>query len=143
MKSYPREYNDRELAESIDSCGNYPIGHPNDGSSYSRASLGLTELQRRNSIKFGWWSLGISIPSFFISIVAVMIAISSYKDSDEWKAEQLKQLEQINQSIIKMEEDFMDNINKPTTINQSQIDKIIKEIEKNTLKIIGARDSSF
>lgn len=130
IKSYPRKYNDKELAENIDSCGNYPLGQANDGSFYTRASLGLTELQRRNSAKFGWWSLGISIASFIISIGAVILAISSYKDSNEWKAEQLKQLEQINQSTKKMEEGFMDNINKPTTINQSQIDKIIKEIEK-------------
>ncbi len=143
IKSYPRKYNNKELTESIDSCGSYPLGQVNDGSFYTRSSLGLTELQRRNSAKFGWWSLGISLVALLFSIIAVWFAHLSYNDSNEWKAEQLKQLEQINQSTTKIKESFMDNINKPTTINQSQIDKIIKEIEKHNLKIIDARDSSF
>ncbi len=72
QKSYPQGYSTEELEMEIDKYGNESPNSHLGSSYYARASLGLTELERRSTAKLGWWTLLISILALIFSILAVL-----------------------------------------------------------------------
>jgi len=100
VKSYPRGYSTKELEESIDKNGSVNVDSFTIAPSFfAKAALGLTELERRNASRFGWWSLSISIFATILSVIAVVFAYLAYHDSDQWRVDQLKVLNEINRTL--------------------------------------------
>ena len=93
--SYTRDYKRKNLEDEIDKMGNVKPTNIISVAHYSRGSLGLTELQRRDSK----WSLYISIFAVALSVVAVVFAYLAWHDSDKWREDQLKVLNEINQVL--------------------------------------------
>jgi len=98
-RAYPRGYSREELEKEIDRLGSESPNSHLGASYFSRASLGLTELQRRDAAKLGWWSLGISILAVILSLGAVMFGYFAWRDSDQWRADQLKILSEIKRVL--------------------------------------------
>ncbi len=73
-KSYPRNYSLKELGIEVDRYGDSSPNSHLGASYYARASLGLTELERRNNGWLGWLSLSTSILALVFSVVAVKYA---------------------------------------------------------------------
>lgn len=67
-KRYPRDYSIKELEKEIDEYGDFSPNSHLGSSYYARASLGLTELERRSSSFLGW-------STFFISFLALIFSI--------------------------------------------------------------------
>ena len=97
--AYPRNYKREVLEDEIDKMGDVKPSNIISVAHYSRGALGLTELQRRDSKVFGWWSLGISVLAVILSLSAVIFAYLAWHDSDQWRKEQLKILTEINQVL--------------------------------------------
>ena len=91
--AYPRTYSNKELEKEVDQYGNQSPNSHLGSSYYSRASLGLTELERRSTNLFGIWSLLLSTFALFFSILAVMYA------AEQTRLTQIQTIpEQINQA---------------------------------------------
>ncbi len=91
--AYPRTYSNKELEKEIDQCGNENPNSHLGPSYYTRASLGLTELERRSSNLFGIWSLVISVFALSFSFLAVRYA------AEQTRLTQIQTIpEQINQA---------------------------------------------
>lgn len=69
-KRYPRDFSDQELKDKIYSYADYPVGGNNEKatSNYTKAIIGLVELQGRESRK-------VTVLSFFISITALLVTV--------------------------------------------------------------------
>lgn len=90
---YPRTYSNKELEKEIDKYGSESPNSHLGPSYYARASLGLTELERRSSNLFGIWSLLISIFALVFSVLAVKYA------AEQTRLTQIQSVpEQINQA---------------------------------------------
>ncbi|MDO8589985.1 MAG: hypothetical protein Q7R69_01810 [bacterium] len=69
--SYPRGYINKELEKEIDRYGDESPNSHLGPSYYARASLGLTELERRSTKKINMFSLSISTLALVFSFLAV------------------------------------------------------------------------
>lgn len=95
-KAFPREYEEKDIEKEVDRLvEDIKISHPQAGNYYSKASLGLTELQRRYTRNIGVWSLTLSFLAVILSGFAVYFAFKATKISDAWQQEQLEALEEI------------------------------------------------
>lgn len=95
-KFYPRDYSDEELEDLIDKYGDFNVSNPFLGPShFTKASLGLTELQRRSASRLGKWSLSFSIAAVIISSIAAYFAYSATQISDKWQNQQIQILNEI------------------------------------------------
>lgn len=77
--AYPRGYSRAELEREIDKYGSESPNSHLGPSYYARASLGLTELERRSTTLLGWVSLLVSIFALVFSILAVRYAAEQTK----------------------------------------------------------------
>lgn len=72
--AYPRGYSDEKLEQEIDKYGEESPNSHLGPSYYARASLGLTELERRSTKKINLFSLSISALALILSFMAVRYA---------------------------------------------------------------------
>lgn len=61
--------------------------------------LGQYELEKRQSMRITRLTIGVSIVSMFIAVVALWIALESNRDSNSWKQSQLGVLEDIQAKL--------------------------------------------
>jgi hypothetical protein len=74
-KAYPRDYSDKELKDKIDHYGDKVVNEPDNLNYFTKATLGLAELNGRISTRIG-------IVSVITGITAVIIAcLALYKSS--------------------------------------------------------------
>ena len=97
--SYPRGYSRENLEQEVDRYGDEnPNAH--SGSSYfARAALGLTELQRRDSSKLGWWSFGISLFALVVAGAAAYFAYQALREDSEWRTEEIHILTEVKEQL--------------------------------------------
>ena len=100
-KSYPRDYSNEELEELVDKYGDLNVEKFNIGPSYfTKAALGLTELERRSAARLGWWSFGTSLLALVLSGIAVWFAFQALSDDKTWRTDEINLLHQIDNDIM-------------------------------------------
>ncbi len=99
-RSYPRGYSIKELEAEIDTYGNSSPNSHLGASYYARASLGLTELERRNNRWVGGISLLTSILALIFSILAVKYSAEQTKFAEiQSTSERINQARSINRAL--------------------------------------------
>lgn len=102
--NYPRGLSDKELVEAIDeyvdelNTSGVDINKVLQFSPY--ISLGLNELQGRQSKRVTRISLGISVMSLVISALALYVSLESGRSSDVAGARQVTILEELNKNTL-------------------------------------------
>jgi hypothetical protein len=102
--NYPRGLSDKKLVEAIDEYANeinasrVDINKVLQFSPY--ISLGLNELQSRQSKRITRISLGISILSLAIATLALYVSLESGRSSDKSSVRQIAILEELNKNAI-------------------------------------------
>lgn len=98
--AYPRTYSDKELEKEIDRYGNESPNSHLGPSYYARASLGLTELERRNSSALGWTTIVISFLALVFSIIALRYAREQTQYTElQSRGERIQQLQSIQRAL--------------------------------------------
>lgn len=77
--AYPRGFSREQLEKEIDKYGSESPESHLGPSYYARASLGLTELERRSTTLLGWASFLVSVFALIFSISAVRYAAEQTK----------------------------------------------------------------
>ncbi len=99
-KSYPRDYSKEDLGKEIDKCGNESPNSHLGSSYYARASLGLTELERRNSSVLGWSTFWVSVIALVLSLMAVRYTAEQTQYAElQSRSERIIQLQNIQRAI--------------------------------------------
>ncbi len=94
-KKYPRDFSDQELEEEIDKNCSFDLSSTRAPAAFTRASLGLAELQRRSASRFGKWSLRFSILAVILSGFAVYFSYSAGQLDTKWQRDQINLLSKI------------------------------------------------
>lgn len=112
--NYPRGLSDKNLVEAIDEYANeinasrVDINKVLQFSPY--ISLGLNELQSRQSKRVTRISLGISIVSLAIAALALYVSLESGRTSDISGARQVTILEELNKNMLENQKLFAEAI---------------------------------
>jgi hypothetical protein len=93
---YPRKLGRQEVEKIVDEAG----GEPNETNPFApaffaKAALGLTELQRRESAKLGWWSFGISILAVALAAIAAWFSYMALHEDSSWRTDEIQILKSI------------------------------------------------
>jgi len=81
-KNYPRDLSDEELEEEIGRLGKTEETNGVFGATrFTKASLGLAELGRRNSDRGARWSLAIGVLGLVIALISIWFAYISFKEA--------------------------------------------------------------
>ena len=112
--NYPRGLSDKKLVDAIDEYANeinasrVDINKVLQFSPY--ISLGLNELQSRQSKRVTRISLGISVVSLSIAALALYVSLESGRSSDVSGARQVSILEELNKNTLENQKLFAEAI---------------------------------
>lgn len=81
--AYPRGYSTEELEKEVDKYGNESPHNHLGPSYYARASLGLSELERRSTARLGKGTFSVSVLALVFSIFAVTYTAKQTKLAEE------------------------------------------------------------
>ncbi len=100
-KSYPRHHTNNELADLIDTYGEAGESNPNLAPlHFTKASLGLTELQRRAAVKYGRWTVVVSALAVTLSFIALYFSYMALREGNKWRDDQIRLLSDIRQHLL-------------------------------------------
>jgi hypothetical protein len=98
--AYPRSCSVEELEKEIDKYGNENPNSHLGASYYARASLGLTELERRDSSFMGWATLIISCFALTFSIISLRYTAEQTEYTElQSRSDRITQLQRVQQSV--------------------------------------------
>ena len=98
--SYPRTYSDKELKKEIDKYGDQSPNSHLGPSYYARASLGLTELERRDSSALGWSTVVVSFFALIFSAISLIyVARQTQYTELQSRGDRIQQLQNIQRAV--------------------------------------------